>query len=293
MAWLLFLDESGHDHRQTPYEVRGGVALHAGEIWPFVQDLQRLELDCFGTRLAQFQKELKGCKLLDRDRFKWAAQDRVMLAEERRRHCRAFFTKGLEKKKSPSRPEFTAYGQACLEMARGMFETMRSRKAQLFAAVISRDVARPATFQAEEYLRKDQVFLLQRYFDFLEEKKEHGLLVMDQVEKAEDRRFVTRLERYFTRTETGRYRTAWIVPVPLFVASDLTYPVQAADLAIYSLNWGFRLPSRGMDAEVRPEIANEFGPWINQLQFRGESYRDGNVYPEYGIVYVPDPYTRR
>ena len=292
MAWLLFLDESGHDHRQMPYEVRGGVALHAGEVWPFVQDLQRLELDCFGTRLAQFQKELKGCKMLDQDRFKWAAQGGVMEAEERRRHCRGFFTKGLEKS-PPRRQEFTAYGQACLEMARGMFEALRSRKAQLFAAAIPRDVERPATFEAEEYLRKDQVFLLQRYFDFLEARQEHGLLVMDQVEKAQDRRFVSRLERYFTRTETGRYRTAWIVPVPLFVASDLTYPVQAADLAIYCLNWGFRLPSRGMDAEVRQEIANEFGPWINQLQFRGESYRDGNVYPEYGIVFVPDPYTRR
>lgn len=292
MAWLLFLDESGHDHRQMPYEVRGGVALHAGEVWPLVQDLQRLELDCFGTRLAAFQKELKGCKLLDRDRFRWAGQGGPMVAEERRRHCRAFFTKGLEKK-PPSRQEFTAYGQACLEMARGMFQALRSRKAQLFAAVIPRDVARPATFEAEEYLRKDQVFLLQRYFDFLEGRKEHGLLVMDQVEKAEDRRFVSRLERYFTRTQTGRYRTAWIVPVPLFVSSDLTYPVQAADLAIYCLNWGFRLPTREMDAPTRREIAGEFGPWINQLQFRGEAYRDGIVYAEYGIVYVPDPYTRR
>ncbi len=215
-----------------------------------------------------------------------------MNEQERRRHCRAFFTKGLEKKK-PTRQEFTAYGQACLEMARGLFEALRSRKAQLFAAAIPCDARRPATFEAEEYLRKDQVFLLQRFFDFLESKKEHGLLVMDQAEKTADRRFVSRLERYFKRTETGRYRTAWIVPVPLFVASDLTYPVQAADLAIYALNWGFRLRSRGMDADVRREIADEFGPWINQLQFRGESYRDGNVYQEYGIVYVPDPYTRR
>ncbi|GIW81352.1 MAG: hypothetical protein KatS3mg105_3159 [Gemmatales bacterium] len=290
MAWLLFLDESGHDHKQMPYEVRGGVALHAGELWPFVQDMQRLELDCFGTRLTKFQKELKGCKLLDRDRFRWAGQSDLMVAEERRRHCRSFFTKGLEKK-PPSRQEFTAYGQACLEMARGMFQALHSRKARLFAAAIPRNVVRPNTFEAREFLRKDQVFLLQRYFDFLEEREEHGLLVMDQVEKTQDRRFLSRLERYFSRTETGRYRTVWIVPVPLFVASELTYPVQAADLAIYCVNWGFRLPSRGMDAETRPEIANEFGPWINQLQFRGEAYRDGSVYQEYGIVYVLDPYT--
>lgn len=292
MSWLLFLDESGHDHRTMPYEVRGGIALHAGELWPFVQDVQRLELASFGTALHQFRKELKGCKLLDKDRFDWAAQGPVMADEERRKHCRGFLTKGFEHKPLV-RSEFTAYGQACLEMARGMFQLLRDHKAKLFAAAIPRDVTRPDTFEAEEYLRKDQVFLLQRFFDFLEHEKQHGLMVMDEVDKVEDRRFVRRLEGYFTKTLTGRYRTAWIVPTPFFVSSDLTYPVQAADLAIYCVNWGFRLPRRGMDAPTRTDIADEFGLWLKQLQFRGESYCDGKVYPEYGIVYVPDPYTGR
>jgi len=74
VSWLLFLDESGHDHRNTPYEVRGGVALHASEIWPFVQDMQRLELAAFGTALHQFRTELKGSRLLEKKRFRWAAQ---------------------------------------------------------------------------------------------------------------------------------------------------------------------------------------------------------------------------
>jgi hypothetical protein len=235
---------------------------------------------------------LKGCKLLDKDRFKWAAQDSQMPDEERRKHCRGFLTKGLEKK-SPVRTEFTAYGQASLEMATGMFELLRQHKARLFAAAIPRSVVKPDTFEAEEYLRKDQVFLLERYFYFLEQAKQHGLLVMDEVEKAEDRRFVRRLEAYFRRTETGRYRSAWIVPAPFFVSSDMTYPVQAADLAIYCVNWGFRLPLRGMDASVRPEIANNYGRWLAQLQFRGEGHRDGAVYDSYGIVFVPDPYEAR
>ena len=101
------------------------------------------------------------------------------------------------------------------------------------------------------------------------------------------------MERYFSRTGTGRYRSAWIVPVPMFVASDMSYAVQAADLCIYSLNWGFRLPALGMNAATRSEIATEFGPWLNQLQYRGQGYRDGNVYHSYGIVYVPDPYDGR
>lgn len=292
MSWLLFMDESGHDHRNMPYEVRGGVALHARKLWAFVQSLQRLERDAFGTLLSQFRTEMKGSHLLDKDRFAWAAQDGRMDDEARRKHCRSFLTKGLEHK-SPTRIEFTAYGQASLEMARGVFQLLRDHDGVLFAAAIPREVSKPATFEAEEFLRKDQVFLLERFFYFLEGKKEQGLLVMDEVDKAQDRRFVRRLEGYFRKTHTGRYRTAWIVPTPLFVASDMAYPVQVADLCIYCINWGFRLTQSGMDATTRPEIASEFSPWIEQLQFRGEGYREGEVFRSYGIVYVPDPYTSR
>jgi hypothetical protein len=292
MSYLLFLDESGHDRRTMPYEVRGGVALHASELWPFVQDMQRLELASFGTLLHQLQMELKGCTLLDKDRFKWAAQESAMADEERRKQCRGFLTKGLEKK-APSRLEFTAYGQACLEMATGIFELLRQHKARLFAAAIPRSVIKPDTYEADEYLRKDQVFLLERYFYFLEQEKQHGLLVMDAVEKGEDRRFVRRLEAYFRKTKSGRYRSTWIVPAPFFVSSDMAYPVQAADLAIYCVNWGFRLPARGMDAPDRPEIAIDYGRWLAELQFRGERYQDGAVYESYGIIFVPDPYEAR
>lgn len=292
MSWLLFLDESGHDHRNMPYEVRGGIALHAGKLWPFVQDIQRRELEAYGTALAQFRTEIKGSKLLDKDRYRWAAQAEAMGDEERRKHCRRFLTKGLEKKK-PTRDEFTAYGQASLEMARGVFEALQEHGATLFAAAIPKNVEPPETTAADEFLRKDQVFLLERFFYFLEEKHEHGLLVLDEADKTADRRFVRRLEAYFRRTQTGRYRTAWIVPTPLFVASDMTYAVQAADLSIYCVNWGFRLPSYGMSAPVRDEVATEFGPWLNRLQFTGDAYKDGSVYPMFGIVFVPDPYTAR
>jgi hypothetical protein len=60
MSYLLFLDESGHDHRTMPYEVRGGVALHASELWSFVQEMQRLELASFGTPLHQVPNRIEG-----------------------------------------------------------------------------------------------------------------------------------------------------------------------------------------------------------------------------------------
>jgi hypothetical protein len=100
MSYLLFVDESGHDHRTMPYEVRGGIALHSSELWPFVQEMQRLEFATFGSQLHQFRTELKGSKLLDKDRYKWAAQGSAMSDEERRKHCRGFLTKGLERKET-------------------------------------------------------------------------------------------------------------------------------------------------------------------------------------------------
>lgn len=154
-------------------------------------------------------------------------------------------------------------------------------------------MVRPETWESEEYLRKDQVFLFERYFYFLEQKPETGLIVMDETERIEDRAFVNKMHRYFTKTHTGRQRTVRIVPVPFFVSSDMAYPVQVADLCIYAINWGFRLPLSGMNAPVRSELAREFQETIRKLQFDGDGYKDGQVYPLHGIVYVPDPYRNR
>lgn len=289
MSWLLFLDESGHDHKHCPYEVRGGIAVHAGKLWSLVQRLHAAELSAFGGNLREYAKEFKGAKLLDKDRFKWAAQEPRMPDEARRKHARGFLTKGLEKK-APTREEFTAYGQASLEMARSVFEAVRESDGRLFASIVPRTIKKTGPFEAEDYLRKDHVFLLERYYYFLEGERAHGLLVFDAVDKGADQRFVRRMERYFTNTQTGRYRASWIVPVPMFVASDMTMAVQAADLMIYCVNWGFRLPTFGMNEPVRKEIAEEFGPWLNELQYHGHVEREGRRYDSYGIVFVQNPY---
>lgn len=292
MTYLLFIDESGHDHRSMPYEVRGGIALRADRLWSFVQSMQRLEQQAFGDSLFNYGTEVKGWKLLDKDRYKWARQNQEFDGVARRKNVLAFLNRGLSNEK-PRRDEFTAYGQASLMMARGIFDLLRSHGAVLFASVIPRKTKRPRDHGYEDYLRKDHVFLFERFFYFLEREDATGLVVMDETEKAEDRRFVQRLERYFTRTDTGRYRTARIVPSPFFVSSDMSYPVQAADVCIYCVNLGFRLPSRGMSAPTRPEIEDEFGPWLHNLQYEGEGYSEGQTFRTFGIVFVPDPYESR
>lgn len=292
MTWLLFMDESGHDHKVMPLEVRGGVAIHVSKLWDFVRSWHRLELDAYGVPLSDFKKEIKGEKLLDKDRYRWSTQSGRLGEAERRKGARSFLTKGLQKQ-TPSSTEFLAYGQACLEMARGIFELLQGYNARLFACAIPRGTQPPENFEQVDYLRKDQVFLFERFFYFLEAQKDHGLLILDETEKFEDRRFLSRLEKYFTVTSPGRQRTAWIVPSPLFVSSDMSVGVQAADVCLYCLNWGFRLPQWQAVEPVRPEIECDFRPQLDRLQWQGDGYRHGKVFHSYGIVFVPDPYDAR
>jgi len=287
MSWLLFLDESGHDHRTMPYEVHGGVAIHASKLWPFISAVRALEQSMFGAYLYQYGSELKGSKLLTKYRFEWEAQGARMDEAERRKHALNSLNSGAQKRK-PKRDEFTAYGQACIALAEGVILLLKSRDAKLFAGMIPR-APRPS-IAPEEMLRKDLVFLLERYFYFLESQREMGLLVMDGSEKQADRKLVRRMESYFTRTMCGRQRTQWIVPVPMFVESDMAYGVQVADLCIYCLNWGCRLA--GMTEPKRPEI-EPFVYLLEHIIWHGEGYREGRVFKTHGVFYVSDSYETR
>ena len=285
MAWLLFMDESGHDHRQTPYEVRGGFALQDTHLWNFVREAMDLELACFGARLADYKSEIKGEKLLRRDRFKQLTRDPrpSFAANLRQQHCRSLLQAGLENR-PPTKDQLTAYAQASLALADGLFELLERHRAVVFASAVPRGAAKPpAVTEQEDLLRKDHTFLFERFFYFLEKERQMGLLVMDEVERESDRRFVQRLHDYFTKTANGRGRTRWIVPSPFFVASDMALPVQVADLVVYAINWGYR-HTKEMTAEARQEIATRYGPQLNRLRWSGDGYDGTRVYRSFGIV---------
>jgi hypothetical protein len=291
MSWLFFIDESGHDHKQCPYEVRGGIALHSKKLWGFVQSMQKLELQAFGCQVSSFGSELKGSTLLDRKRFMFANQNVQIDDQERQRYARSFLEKTHEKGVSPklAREEFTAYGKACLYMARGIFQVLYDHEAKIFASIIPSGIADFSKSEnADDYFRKDHVFLLERYFYMLEKQSEDGLLVMDEVEKQTDRKIVKRMHRYFKATMKGQYRANYVIPSPFFVSSDMTYAIQAADVCIYTINWGYRLAR--MDKPVRQEIASEFEPWLKKLQYKDTLESLGGL-TVYGITYVPNPYS--
>ncbi|MCZ7586419.1 MAG: hypothetical protein M5R36_25535 [Deltaproteobacteria bacterium] len=172
MSYLLFMDESGHDHRTMPYEVRGGIAIHTSRLWGFIQAVKTLEEAAFGDRFRSFGHELKGYKLLNKRRWQWAAQREKMADAQRRSLCLEFLKDGG--RGVPTRDGFTAYGQACLFMARGLFDCLEAFNARVFACAIPRAPEKPSTSESAEFLRKDHVFLFERYYHFLESERGAG-----------------------------------------------------------------------------------------------------------------------
>jgi hypothetical protein len=91
---LLFLDESGTDRIEAPYEVLAGVAIRERDLWDLIQQIREAELEHFGLRLAEVGVELKGKRLLRRKTFRHAAQGEPIIPARRRELVRGFLQKG-------------------------------------------------------------------------------------------------------------------------------------------------------------------------------------------------------
>lgn len=190
-------------------------------------------------------------------------------------------------------PRYTQWKTSCLTLiSYTIFALLKEHQAKIFASAIPRNANKPSSALVEEYLRKDHVFMFERFYYFLNDEQQTGLLVMDETENDNDRHFVRQMDRYFTLTATGQLRSQWIVPAPFFVSSDMAYPVQVADVCIYCINWGFRCDN-AMDGVVRQEIADEFKEALRELEWRGEVQKAEGKFTNYGICYVPDPYESR
>lgn len=242
--------------------------------------------------LPEHGKEIKGSKLLERKHFRWAEQMDELPHVHRRKAVRRFLTQNAQSHR-PSRRDFTAYGQACLLMADGIFALLQKHQAVLFASLIAKGCKPPPGHRFPHFLRKDHVFLQERFFYFLEREQAHGIMVMDQTEARNDLRFVRRLRDYYSRTQRGRERARWIVPEPLFVDSSMYPAIQAADLCIYCINWGYREEKWAYHGDVREEIRQRYVSRIDALQFRGKGQRGEQTFFTKGIVFVPDPFEPR
>ncbi|OGJ90695.1 MAG: hypothetical protein A2487_18025 [Candidatus Raymondbacteria bacterium RifOxyC12_full_50_8] len=260
MAHLLFIDESGCDLKESPYEVLAGVSVADRDLWNLIKSLHQLEYKHFGRRYSSGPSELKARKVLKKKVFRHAAQLSILPYEERVRLAHACLDNGP----GADSQQIAALAQAKLAFVQDVFSDMARFHCRVFASVVEKNAIRP---EAGEYIRKDYAYLFERFHYFLEDMghENQGLVVFDELEKAKSHILINQMYRYFRDTAKGKMRADRIIPEPFFVHSDLTTGVQLADLAAYVLSWGFRTPS--MAEPARPELSG-YADQIASLRYR-------------------------
>lgn len=273
MAHILFLDESGHDLKDSPYEVIAGISIEDKNTWNLIREIHLLEDNIFGRRYSYGKRELKARKILKRKTFRLTNQMPLFEGDERRilaKEC-------LDNGENANKKQLTALAQAKIAFAEEILQLVANFRCKAFASIVNKDFD---STDIPDFLRKDYVFLFERFFYFLEEKNDEpaGILVFDETEKNQSQRLIQQIENYFKKTHKGRTRASLLIPEPLFVHSDLTTGVQIADLIAYIISWGVRL--NGMKIKARKEL-EPLCELIKPLRFR--TTRDIGEFPEHEI----------
>jgi hypothetical protein len=266
MSYFLFVDES-FDRKLAPYEVLAGVCIEDREIWNLIQRVWEAEERFFGTRITLGKLELKGKKLLKRKTYRLASQAGPFSFEQRRELAGQCLMDGT----CPSRDQLTALAQAKIAFVGHVLELCASHRVRAFASIVDKTAER----QEGNFLRKDYAYLFERFFYFLDEPERDGsgIVVFDELDKAQSRILVNQMAEYFRNTARGRMRSSRIVPEPFFVHSDLTTAIQLADLVAYIINWSVRFGT--MDEPIRAEL-DPLADQVLELRHRTHQQINGN-----------------
>ena len=156
MSRLLFLDESGHDRKASPYEVLAGICIEDRDLWNFICDVQGAETTFFGQRISAEEFELKAKKLLKRKTFRLASQLPPFEPEERTILARQCLVKGKSNKGNPegsgvTKSELTALAQAKIAFVKYLLELCARYRVKAFASIVDCEAPLPAG----DFLRKD------------------------------------------------------------------------------------------------------------------------------------------
>ena len=281
MAWFLFVDESGQDHKESPYEVLAGIAIEDQVLWPLIKELHDAEVAHFGRRYSAGARELKGKKILKAKTFRLATLNCQVLPHEIPILSKECLDNGGE---NASVQHLKALSLAKIGYVSDVFTICERRGCKIFVSMVDQDA--PGT--TGDGLRKDYGYLFERFFYFLEDLPDQpqGIIVFDELEKSKSHILIEQTHRYFKETAIGRHRASQIVPEPFFVHSDLTTGVQIADLVAYCMSWCFRIA--GMTEPRRVELL----PYTNQLarmRYRAIRNRQGNPYFEiWSVAHITD-----
>lgn len=260
MAYLLFVDESGNDHQESPYETLAGICIKDASLWNLIQEIKKIQTTLFGEHYRNNRIELKAKKILKRKTYKLAQQlpkidegDLPLITQE----C-------LRNRGNSTKIQLTALHQAKILYAERTINACLNSGAKLFASIVDYRSAPPQLnleITPNEKLLKSYNYLFERFYYFLEDNgtEEIGIVIFDELEKSKSHILLDQMTEYFTKTRKGYERSSQIIPEPFFVHSDLTVGVQLADLAAYILNWGFELP------EITEQRRSELKPLVKML----------------------------
>lgn len=284
MAYFLFVDESGQDRRDSPYEVLAGIAIRDSDLWSIIGSLHEAELRHFGRRYSAGPAEIKGKKILKTKVFQHARLNAMVAPAERSRLAKEALDSGA----TATVVHLKALAQAKLGYVSDVFDLCATRACRAFASIVD-PAAQPTTTDG---LRKDYAYLFERFFYYLEDvaPSEQGIIVFDELDKAQSHILIDQCHKYFRDSFTGRTRSARIVPEPFFVHSELTTGIQIADLVAYTISWGFRTPR--MAVAARAELA-PYADQVSRLRYRTTRERAGNPSFEiWSFAYITDLRTR-
>ncbi len=287
MSYLLFLDESGIDQRDSPYEVLAGITVQDQHLWNLICRIEEAEVEYFGQRVTSGALELKGKSLLKRKTFRLATQLPPMEAGDRLRLAQSCLEKGskVKGKQDPSgatRFELTALAQAKIAFVSKVFEICGRHYMRAFASIVPRTAPRPAG----DFLRKDYAYLFERFFYFLDDGRsgELGLVIFDELERSQCHLLINQMALYFRNTAKGRLRAARIIPEPFFVHSELTTAIQIADLVAYIIVWGIRF---GAMNEPHREELGPLAELVSELRYRTKRL-DQPEHPIWSFTLIED-----
>ena len=155
MAWFLFIDESGQDHQDSPYEVLAGVAVRDCDIGPIVQELHAIEIRNFGRRYSSRAHELKGKKILKTKVFGHTKLNVEVPSDQ----VWSLAKRALDDGANATSQQWKALALAKINDVRDMFDLCRRFDCRVIASVVEIDA--PAT--ASGGLRKDYAYLFERF----------------------------------------------------------------------------------------------------------------------------------
>jgi hypothetical protein len=267
VSYLLFVDESGHDQRESPYEVLAGLAIEDRDLWNLISAIDQVQERFFGLRYASLGREIKGKHFLTRKIFRVASQLPPFDPEDRSRLAAQCLIRGAE----ADRNQITALAQAKIVFVKEALQLCAAHRARAFASITVAGAPRPE----QTFLRKDYAYLFERFYYFLEDSPTSpmGIVVFDELERAQSHLLIGQMSRYFQQTGRGRMRSSRIIPQPLFVHSELTTLVQIVDLLAYIVAWGVKVG--GMDRPRREELA-ELANLVCDLRYRAVRDVAGN-----------------